>query len=164
VKRKLISYGLSVPKLLSVQVLEQPVLMYRTKFQSPHYRIDRCKMLKWLRAFVIMLLGITVVWGLLLHRTMREYGKYEEYWEKCALERQKSLEEYGLRVDFFAPGSFLEWKGGVIIIIGGLMLVIVWIVTALSACVCKGKRVMSTRSIVLPASLSGGIKVYLNGT
>jgi|GEM_PF-4911589 len=112
-----------------------------------------------------MLLGITIVWGLLLHRTMREYGKYiKEYWEKCALERQKALEEYGLRVDFFAPASFLEWKGGVIIVIGGLMLVIVWIVTALSARVCKGKSVMSTRSIVLPTSLSSGIKVYLNGT
>jgi len=90
-------------------------------------------MINWFRTFAVMLLVAMIFWGVLFYQSMQEWRKYvEDYHERCEIERQRVLEEHGLRVDFGLATLYGVWNGGGgVILLGGCVLLCSWIVSAL---------------------------------
>ena len=89
-------------------------------------------MLNRFRTFAVMLLVATIFWGVLFYQSIQEWRKYvKDYYERCEIERQRVLEEHGLRVYFGLPTLYWAWNGGGVILLSGCVLLCSWIVSAL---------------------------------
>jgi hypothetical protein len=81
--------------------------------------------MKWFRACLLLLLFLTVLWGISFYSSLRAYGQYlKDYRDLCERIRREST----FHVDFSIPESYCEYGYGSTIVAFGFLLSFLWMI------------------------------------